>query len=193
MFKSMLFATALAAAAVTTPAIAATNLVVNGSFETGDFTGWTLTGDTTFVFVTDETGGGGPTDGIYHAAFGPEDGLTYLSQAIATTPGENYAFRFDLANLDGAPNEFTFDLGATTLIDLVDSPAFDYATAEGFFTAASSSTTIRFGFYQLPFFFVLDNVSVTSMVPEPASWALLVTGFGMVGASMRRRKVTVAA
>lgn len=30
-------------------------------------------------------------------------------------------------------------------------------------------------------------------VPEPASWALLITGFGMVGTAMRRRAVTVRA
>ena len=29
-------------------------------------------------------------------------------------------------------------------------------------------------------------------VPEPASWALMLTGFGLVGAAMRRRRVTVA-
>ncbi len=32
-----------------------------------------------------------------------------------------------------------------------------------------------------------------SAVPEPASWALLLTGFGLVGAAARRRKVSVAA
>ncbi|QXQ08555.1 PEPxxWA-CTERM sorting domain-containing protein [Sphingosinicellaceae bacterium] len=32
-----------------------------------------------------------------------------------------------------------------------------------------------------------------SLVPEPASWALLVAGFGMVGANLRRRERPVAA
>jgi len=30
-------------------------------------------------------------------------------------------------------------------------------------------------------------------VPEPASWALMIGGFGMVGATMRRRRQTMAA
>lgn len=30
-------------------------------------------------------------------------------------------------------------------------------------------------------------------VPEPASWAMLIAGFGLVGAAARRRRVTVAA
>jgi hypothetical protein len=38
-------------------------------------------------------------------------------------------------------------------------------------------------------------LSQTANVPEPASWALLIAGFGMVGGSLRRsrRTVTVAA
>jgi hypothetical protein len=48
------------------------------------------------------------------------------------------------------------------------------------------------GFGRSPFF-VIDDVFVeavappTGGVPEPASWALLVTGFGLTGAAMRRR------
>jgi hypothetical protein len=32
----------------------------------------------------------------------------------------------------------------------------------------------------------------TAGVPEPASWALMITGFGMAGATLRRRRVAVA-
>jgi hypothetical protein len=34
---------------------------------------------------------------------------------------------------------------------------------------------------------------ITVGVPEPASWALMIAGFGMVGVAMRRRKAVVAA
>jgi hypothetical protein len=37
-----------------------------------------------------------------------------------------------------------------------------------------------------------DNIILTA-VPEPASWAMLLVGFGMVGVAARRRKATVAA
>jgi hypothetical protein len=41
---------------------------------------------------------------------------------------------------------------------------------------------------------VLDDVLVTqSTVPEPASWAMLIAGFGLVGAAQRRRKLALAA
>jgi hypothetical protein len=33
----------------------------------------------------------------------------------------------------------------------------------------------------------------STAVPEPASWAMLVMGFGLVGVATRRRKVVVAA
>lgn len=42
----------------------------------------------------------------------------------------------------------------------------------------------------------LDNVrfdeSVTAPAPEPASWALMIVGFGGIGASLRRRRAAVA-
>ena len=37
----------------------------------------------------------------------------------------------------------------------------------------------------------LDNVVLNASVPEPASWALLITGFGLTGAAMRRRTATI--
>jgi hypothetical protein len=39
---------------------------------------------------------------------------------------------------------------------------------------------------------LLDNVVVTQ-VPEPATWAMLIAGFGLVGSAMRRRRTAVAA
>nr|WP_310497453.1 PEPxxWA-CTERM sorting domain-containing protein [Sandarakinorhabdus sp.] len=38
-----------------------------------------------------------------------------------------------------------------------------------------------------------DFVNFAVGVPEPASWAMLIAGFGMVGAAMRRRKAVLAA
>ncbi|MEP6784734.1 MAG: PEPxxWA-CTERM sorting domain-containing protein [Sphingomonadales bacterium] len=44
--------------------------------------------------------------------------------------------------------------------------------------------------------FKVGSINVTASVPEPATWAMMISGFGMVGASMRRRRrvaVTFAA
>ncbi len=41
----------------------------------------------------------------------------------------------------------------------------------------------------------LDNVSVNALpgaVPEPATWAMMIGGFALAGAAMRRRKTAVS-
>jgi hypothetical protein len=41
--------------------------------------------------------------------------------------------------------------------------------------------------------FAPDASSFTASVPEPAAWALMIAGFGLVGAALRRRLPTRAA
>lgn len=38
----------------------------------------------------------------------------------------------------------------------------------------------------------LGSVTLVAGVPEPASWSLMIGGFGLVGATMRSRRITVA-
>jgi|GEM_PF-1769378 len=40
---------------------------------------------------------------------------------------------------------------------------------------------------------VTVNGGTNGVIPEPASWAMLITGFGLTGAAMRRRRTAVAA
>lgn len=41
--------------------------------------------------------------------------------------------------------------------------------------------------------YTLDNLTFsTAAVPEPASWAMMICGFGLVGSTMRRRRTQVA-
>ena len=54
---------------------------------------------------------------------------------------------------------------------------------------AGNSYQIRFGQVDNQFFFQqgVDNVSITTAsVPEPANWALMIAGFGLVGGAMRK-------
>jgi hypothetical protein len=39
----------------------------------------------------------------------------------------------------------------------------------------------------------LDGVSLTAAVPEPATWAMMITGFGAVGGALRRKRTVLAA
>ena len=172
------------------------NLVVNGSFETGDFSGWEQGGDTSFTFVTDFPFAGGPTDGLYHAAFGPVDDFGGIFQLIPTVAGRTYRLSFDLAYTGGDPNGFGLLWGdpnnPETLVLAFDVGGFDYQTLSGPVKATTSSSLLLFAFYTPPSFWLLDNVSLTA-IPEASTWAMLIAGFGLVGLSARRRRALPAA
>ena len=51
----------------------------------------------------------------------------------------------------------------------------------------TGNDVFSFGFQNVPGFFGLDNLSLTA-VPEPSTWAMMIVGFGLVGAAARRRK-----
>jgi PEP-CTERM motif len=65
------------------------------------------------------------------------------------------------------------------------------------FTAQSGSEVLSFLAVGTPTgqppFLLLDGVSLQAAVPEPATWAMLIVGFGLVGTMARRRKAAVAA
>jgi hypothetical protein len=185
----------LAALAAAVPAAAA-NLVTNGSFETGDFSGWTQVGDTSFTFVTADLAGGGPTDGSFHGAFGSIDpGGGGVVQSITTVAGQSYTLTFDLAYLGGNPNGYGIFWDGGFDSTEFDVTGFDYTSFSRTLIATSNSTQVGFIFYSDPNFFLLDNISVTEAtgaIPEPASWAMLIAGFGLVGAAQRRRRPAAA-
>ncbi|WP_332769656.1 PEPxxWA-CTERM sorting domain-containing protein [Phenylobacterium sp.] len=45
-------------------------------------------------------------------------------------------------------------------------------------------------FYSTGNSFELDNIAVATAVPEPATWAMMIVGFGLMGAAVRRRRQT---
>ena len=64
------------------------------------------------------------------------------------------------------------------------------------FTALGSSSTLSFESLYTGTQFngaELDNVAVGLAVPEPATWAMMIGGFGLAGASLRRRRAATAA
>ena len=60
------------------------------------------------------------------------------------------------------------------------------------FTAALGQRVTGLTFASSANSFEVDNLAVSGAVPEPASWALMISGFGLVGFAMRRRKSSVA-
>ena len=68
--------------------------------------------------------------------------------------------------------------GIVTGLDLAAYDAIGYNTSANLATYAKSTTQIVFE---------------STNVPEPASWAMLIAGFGLTGAMLRRRRYAVAA
>nr|WP_235890272.1 PEPxxWA-CTERM sorting domain-containing protein [Sandaracinobacter neustonicus] len=83
--------------------------------------------------------------------------------------------------------------GQQSSYDLIDSFWFDHALPSGlFFGPNSDFTVIAFSTGQIIGSGNVTSTSVLPAVPEPATWAMLIAGFGLVGAAARRRRALAA-
>jgi len=168
------------------PARAGYELVVNGGFETGDFSGWTA-GPQNFVTQGYGLGGG------YGVKYGSVGVDSPLYQMIETTPGASYTFSFYQQTRGGQPNEFQAYWNGGLILDLIDTPIAPAFTQYSFLEVATASITeIRFGLRQDPGFSAMDQVSVMlaggpGAVPEPSSLLMVGSALVMGGAGVVAR------
>jgi hypothetical protein len=207
--KKLVFAVAIAAATVA-PAHAA-NLIVNGGFEasnsqTSTPPGWTNIGHADGV-ISYAAFGTPAYDGLNYYDIGGFGAPTPavndgIMQTIATVIGQSYRLTFGRSgeNTQGVSTVLGVTTGAlVTSFTHVGTGAgvFNdpFSTTTIDFVATSAATAIKFQIFsstQIGFNDpLIDAVSVEAVrnggVPEPAAWAMMLAGFGLVGGAMRRR------
>jgi hypothetical protein len=207
MPKAFRLSIALVTLTLLSTVASASPLLVNGGFETGNFSGWTVSGgpcqfvlasisdQSTCTGVTPGTDPGAES-GTYAAYLGQYGYLGSISQTFATTVGTSYDVQFYLADTsfgDNAnTNQFEVAWNGASIFSETDVPVSGYQEYNILVDATTTSTTLAFEAQQNPAYLVLDNVSVTdppAPVPEPATLALF--GGGLAVIRMRRRSAVL--
>jgi hypothetical protein len=143
------------------------NLVVNGGFETGNFSGWTVGSyQPEQILITSNA-----HSGKFATALGPAGSDGSLSENLATVAGQHYTLHFSLANMSSGANDFSVHWDGTSVFALVNAPSQNYTDYTFDVVAADNSTHLEFDFRQDPTQWRLDDVSVvatgTSEPPPP--------------------------
>ena len=133
-------------------------LVVNGGFETGDFTGWTRSGNLKDWQVSAQASY--VHSGNYGAQMGPSGLPGYLSQTIPTISGSAYTLSFWLNSQGGAPNQFFANWNGNRVYFQTNLGITGWINIQVQVTAAGTNSTLQFGFQNNPAYFALDDISL---------------------------------
>jgi hypothetical protein len=140
-------------------------------------------------------------------SFGSNGVFGGLSQSFSTVAGQIYQLTFDYSHNNGTFSSNGYAAQVTVANGLADailsaevSQAYGQSPWTAFsqtFTATSDLTTLTFintrGGYNAGIY--LDDVSVEALaagVPEPATWGMMLLGFGLLGVAMRRGRDVLA-
>lgn len=172
-------------AALIIPSIASADLVFNGGFETGDFTGWILSGNPILGTVDSAN----PHSGNFAADLVAAGSPSFMEQFLPTTSGTTYNLTYFLdvsSGSTGGPVEFMAQVNGITVFDQTNIPPQPYTRYSFAFLATGTSTDLQFRFRNDPGSFFLDDISVAA-IPEPSSFWLESLGTALAIFAMRRR------
>lgn len=197
---------ALAAAALLSTASPALAQGITGLYNTGvDSMGAKLSTDN--AVDTHYTVGGASTFTTNNALYFQDPNAAFIaSQPNGQGGSQTYTLNFDLSGASTAnatlSGDVAYDNGVTVFLNghqlYSDVPAapgtFDAfenlhafsATGSDFFQTGTNTLTFQVVDYGQPTGLLVTNL--TGSVPEPATWALMVLGFGMVGFGLRYRR-----
>lgn len=178
----------LAAAAIMAAAVPANaTLLVNGSFDDG-LNGWLRNGGTGYIITNGDFFGLAAPSAQFRSG---SSNFKILSQSVATVIGERYVLTYSVLNQNSLFNQFDVTTGSVATSTSFEGPFSEFLTFTQSFIATSETSLVQFavkhGGVGGNFLFV-DDVSLVSIVPEPESWAMLIAGFGLIGAAARRRR-----
>ena len=127
------------------------------------------------------------------------DGTALLNMTVGPTLTVTFnfaspitAFGFDTRRMQNDPTYTEVRVAGETLLPPVLPSFLGFVSVNPFtsFTFAGQANAVAADGFSI------DNVSLsatqTGAIPEPSSWALLIAGFGLTGAAMRRRRRVLA-
>lgn len=133
---------------------------------------------------------GGPSQAWVVGA--ADDGLTFIN---VSTPGATFTdaeFRINVPGGGGPPEEWSITLTGYDGDGAAFTESFGPTTNDHFFNfVASNNQVISSVEFRTSSEVALGQVrlgGIAAVVPEPATWAMMILGFGGVGAMMRRRR-----
>ena len=138
-----------------------------------------------FSSTTDAIGSGYPVSNVANTASFYTGNLGGAVGASFSVTGANYVFNPSNGNL-------LMDIIVTNQDYVSNGSGNSYNKADYTGVQTSRAVDAVTGVYSGAGGLVTE-FNTSPAVPEPASWALMIAGFGMMGAAMRRRRTAIAA